>query len=517
MNMILKFIKILFFLLSLLVSSRKMYAQEGHFTQFFNAPVYVNPAEAGAEKDIIRVGLNYRRQWVKIASGFTTQALAADMRLGKFGYGVLVSNNNAGASSLVRSNFMFNIARKLMLDSNNILGMGVQVGFANQNFNASQLKFDNQYSNASGYDPNTGNGENFSGNNLTKFDGGFGFTFQNKSYSWKPKISVSFNHFFHPKYAFSEIGNTFSSRQLNTVIEVRKSLLDKLLFVPYVFVSKQRTATNLMLGSRFDYQLNYKQILHFGAAVRNKDALCAYVGATMGKYMLGFSYDANLSKLRPGSKTVGAWELSLCVKFSKPKKHKIEKDSVLVKIDSSVTDMPISVVPEPVDSAGLSKNKIDTARTKPLDKPLVAKAENQEKEKTEKDIDKKVDKVEPVKLSSINPNQIKKRHFVYFDTDKSVIKSEYKILLDGFVEELKNHQNFEVLVSGHTDSDGDGLYNIYLGQARAHEVMKYLVEKGVPVTSIKTFTYGKSSPLFENTQEHLKAKNRRVEVILVNE
>jgi len=58
------------------------YAQQGHFTQFFNAPLYVNPAEAGSE-DNIRVGFNFRRQWPSIVTGFTTRAINADMMIGK--------------------------------------------------------------------------------------------------------------------------------------------------------------------------------------------------------------------------------------------------------------------------------------------------------------------------------------------------------------------------------------------------------------------------------------------------
>ena len=47
-------------LLFIILGSNVSLAQQGHFTQFYNAPLFVNPAESGSE-DNIRVGFNFRR------------------------------------------------------------------------------------------------------------------------------------------------------------------------------------------------------------------------------------------------------------------------------------------------------------------------------------------------------------------------------------------------------------------------------------------------------------------------
>ena len=78
-------------------------AQDLHFTQFYNAPLKLNPANAGAFKGDLRVISNYRNQWSSIQSPFKTFAFSIDLPVFKYkwknsylGLGLDVVNDRAG-------------------------------------------------------------------------------------------------------------------------------------------------------------------------------------------------------------------------------------------------------------------------------------------------------------------------------------------------------------------------------------------------------------------------------------
>lgn len=502
-----------------LLSIHSLTGQEGQLSQFFNAPLYFNPAEAGASKNI-RVIANYRKQWQKINTGIITQALSADMPIGKFGLGLQIHSNSAGQSSLQRTNLMLTLARQIQIETNTFLGLGIQSGLVQYSVQ-DNFQFDNQYSTQTGYDPSLDNGENLGINNQKKFDGGFGLTLENKKYSWQPKASISFNHLISSRQILSNVGSLKSHALMNSSLEVYKSISPKVDVIPYIMLSKQNKSQNLQFGSRLGYKVSDKHKFFVGMAIRNRDALISYLGYDYKTNLIGLSYDANRSDLIPGSNGVGAWEISLKINLNKKVKNKSDKlnteDSTKIvltipdstKLDSNKTD-PIVVKLDSSKNTTKTKvsplEKIDSVRVLPSPS-LSIDSTKKTPQKNEETVD----------YHSINPDQIKKHFFVYFDHDKSTLIDTYKEKLDLFTASIDSLHNYTILVSGHTDSDGDSMYNIYLGQSRAQEVLQYLVEKGVHLKDIKTFTYGKTNPATDNNDDAHKALNRRVEIILVTE
>ena len=65
---------------------------------------------------------------------------------------------------------------------------------------------------------------------------------------------------------------------------------------------------------------------------------------------------------------------------------------------------------------------------------------------------------------------------------------------------------------GHTDNVGNDEFNMKLGQSRSDAIKKYLIDKGVKGSQIKTGSKGKSSPIESNETEEGRAKNRRTEL-----
>lgn len=291
-------------LLILQLVGKVSFGQQGHFTQFFNAPLYVNPAEAGAS-DNIRVGFNFRRQWPSIATGFTTKALNADMMIGKLGYGLIVSTNDAGQASLNRTNVLFNVAHHLNLNSKNRLSAGLQIGLSQYSLNTSDLQFDSQYTSGSGFNSNTSSGENFGSNSSSFLNTGLGLAFRNKS-KWNPTISLSIKNLIEPRINFVSVGNNTSLRQLNVFGEVNRKISPKVSLIPYLFFAAQSEASYLQSGLRVGYELASKEQLQFGLGLLKKDAVLAYVGIPLKSMRIGMSYDLNISKLSPATNGIGA-------------------------------------------------------------------------------------------------------------------------------------------------------------------------------------------------------------------
>ena len=70
----------------------------------------------------------------------------------------------------------------------------------------------------------------------------------------------------------------------------------------------------------------------------------------------------------------------------------------------------------------------------------------------------------------------------------------------------------KIIISGHTDSDGENAYNLELSEKRAEAVKKWLVAKGLRSDFIVSVGYGESRPIAANISNEGKSQNRRVEV-----
>lgn len=105
------------------------------------------------------------------------------------------------------------------------------------------------------------------------------------------------------------------------------------------------------------------------------------------------------------------------------------------------------------------------------------------------------------------------KRVIYFDFDKSDIKSEYRPTLQAHAEYLANHPSVHVRLEGHADERGTREYNIGLGERRANSVRAYLTLQGVSAGQIETISYGEERPVAMGHDESSWRLNRRVEIV----
>lgn len=101
---------------------------------------------------------------------------------------------------------------------------------------------------------------------------------------------------------------------------------------------------------------------------------------------------------------------------------------------------------------------------------------------------------------------------INFKTGSAELLASSNFELDKIVTVLETNLNFKVEIIGHTDSDGNESENIKLSIDRANQVAKYLIDKGVSATRIKSRGEGSKIPIKDNSTPEGKAKNRRVEL-----
>lgn len=105
---------------------------------------------------------------------------------------------------------------------------------------------------------------------------------------------------------------------------------------------------------------------------------------------------------------------------------------------------------------------------------------------------------------------------VEFDFDKATLRPENRELLSRIAGVLLTSMGYRVEIHGHTDDIGSSEYNQKLSERRAEAVMNYLVDTGIDPKIVDTKGHGKTSPVVPGTTPKARAKNRRVEIGIID-
>ncbi|HBH61670.1 MAG TPA: chemotaxis protein MotB [Nitrospiraceae bacterium] len=135
---------------------------------------------------------------------------------------------------------------------------------------------------------------------------------------------------------------------------------------------------------------------------------------------------------------------------------------------------------------------------------------------------------EEIKKGEIQVKQLKDKltltmvEKILFDSGKADIKVNGKKVLDRVAEILKNITDKQIKIEGHTDNVPIGATlagkfptNWELSTARATTVVRYLQEKGVSPAFLNAAGYSEYKPVESNETDEGKAKNRRIEIVLI--
>jgi len=106
---------------------------------------------------------------------------------------------------------------------------------------------------------------------------------------------------------------------------------------------------------------------------------------------------------------------------------------------------------------------------------------------------------------------------VLFEFDSAELKPEGREKLAKISGVMVIAKGYTLKVEGHTDSVGTDHYNLELSRARAESVRDYLLEQSVHSEAISVEAFGESRPIASNQIAAGREKNRRVEIVVVEE
>jgi type IX secretion system PorP/SprF family membrane protein len=164
-----------FLLLICCFSMLKGRAQDNVYSQFFNAPIYLNPALNGQFDGDLRVTANYRNQWSSVGN-LNYMNASIDYNIPRFGGGVglMLNRSNEGTAAFVR-NSIAGVYSYSVGSDNYTLSFGLQAGITNRQVDFSKLIFADQIDARAGYmQGSASNAEVPVFNNKYFFDSGLG-------------------------------------------------------------------------------------------------------------------------------------------------------------------------------------------------------------------------------------------------------------------------------------------------------------------------------------------------------
>lgn len=341
--------RLLLHIIVLLFVANNLCAQDPHFTQINRVPSFYNPAAAGNGVEHIRLTMLYRNQWASVTSPFVTQGFFFDKQVGKVGLGANLVNNSAGEAGIRQLLLNGILNYRFDFDKNHFTA-GMQVGLIQKSFDPSKMTFDDQYLPDQGYDPSNATSETFSYTKVTRPDLGMGlFWTHGKPGADRvlPFAGISAQHILQPKETFILDANTVPIK-FNAQAGVGIHVNDEVQITPSVLYVKQQNSSELMAGAVVRLPLQERNMVEGGIYYRHGDAMSLYGGYQWNNFLLGASYDVNISGLTRGP---GAFELTLTyIPKAKIKKQPEKKPSKPVAIKKPAPVKKPLTVTKPIES-----------------------------------------------------------------------------------------------------------------------------------------------------------------------
>ncbi len=289
--------------------------QDIHFSQYFNSPLNVNPAQTGNFEGDWRAVVNYRDQWSALNLPYRTTMASFDQQLSinheHLSVGGYLINDRSG-NPVLKTNMVFISGAYYKTINNHHLSAGLQIGYVLKKIDQITLN-ENWVQSKGSFDPNQ-----YPDDMLSYLDMNFGVNWKYRINRFDLEAGFALFHINHPKESF--FGDRSSRSPMRSVLDVsaKTDIADGLYVKPGVLLYSLRGARDIMLGSQAGVAVQGNRYnvrdIHGGLyfrATNPADALIAMLGVQVHKFAINFSYDVNVSSLNKYTNSRGAFELSI--------------------------------------------------------------------------------------------------------------------------------------------------------------------------------------------------------------
>jgi type IX secretion system PorP/SprF family membrane protein len=326
MRNLIPFFRSLICLSAWLVLAHTSYAQDLHFSQFFEAPLLRNPSLAGIFTGDYRIQGVYRDQWNSITNAYRTASFNGEYKapVGRSNdfltIGLQILYDKAGTAGLTTNEIFpaLNYHKSLSDVKTMYLSLGFMGGYVDKYIDRSKITTNAQYVGGA-YNPSLPDGETFPTPAIHYWDGSVGMSF-NTTFGVDQKSSMflgaAYHHLNRPKNSFYQDAST----ELDPKFVFSAGIKTPVNEYSYVTIqadhSRQGTAVETIGGLMYSYLLgdfvdDPRYVLSLGAFLRWKDAFIPVIKLDMLPLSIGISYDVNVSPLQTVSQGRGGFELSI--------------------------------------------------------------------------------------------------------------------------------------------------------------------------------------------------------------
>ena len=327
----------------LLVFAGRTFAQDLHYTQFYNTPINFNPSLTGIYNGDQRYMVSIRDQWRAIPIPYFTLTGSYDMKFyprqwqkSFFSAGVVFNYDLQGDAALNLSNLNLSGSYSYVLSKKNLITVGGLIGIASRGFSDENLKWAAQYDPISGtYDANRPTLELLENYRFNFLETGLGL-----NYRWqqtgRTHVTVGAAAFhlnrpaqdFHDgvssarlarlgvRYALHGVGNVKIAGPLDLQVNALYQRQNE--YEEFVLGGLIKIYLNQQRGKMFEF--------HLGSSYRFGDAIIPTIAVQYNDWYVGFNYDVNVSALDSYINHRGGPELHISYIFKRvptPKAFKI--------------------------------------------------------------------------------------------------------------------------------------------------------------------------------------------------
>lgn len=309
-------------LLIVLMQSFASFAQDHLYSQFFNSPLYLNPALTGQFKADLRMNLIYRNQWTAVPGTLSYVSGSIDWNIPRFGGGIglLFTRSSEGTAYLDKTN-LSGLYSYSIGSEDFVLSFGLQAGFTQRKIDYNKLIFDDQLDPTIGVIPGaTSAATQLPFNNKFYFDTGIGTNLVIGEFN----IGAALQHVNQPNESFTGLPAKLPMR-INTHVSYRLNLDpfenmdddDKSYVIPSIVYYRQDQFQSYSIGMQYKRRginvgLSYRSGAKTGpSAVVLSLIFDLFINKEGGeKLRFGFSHDAAAQGLTYGN-TAGSTEGSI--------------------------------------------------------------------------------------------------------------------------------------------------------------------------------------------------------------
>lgn len=344
-NRILKYLPAgLYCVLLILSFSAGVKAQDVHFSQFFEAPLWRNPSLAGLFNGDIRFQGVYRTQWGAVTVPYQTGSFNGEykMPVGSgddfLTLGAQVVFDRAGTTRFTTTSLLpaINFHKALSTEKNTYLSLGFMGGMVQRSIDRSKITTSSQYD-GSGFNQFLDINEDIADYNTVYGDASVGMSLSSQIGESEYDnffVGAAYHHFNRPVNSFYRNPGIELQPKWVYSLGVRMGLTPNTYLDIQSDFTKQGSYTEIMAGAMVGFGLSGYDFnesvynIHFGAFTRWGDALIPVVKIDFIPFTAAFSYDINISQLRTVSQGMGGFEFSLSYRGFL-ERHNSSKNAIL--------------------------------------------------------------------------------------------------------------------------------------------------------------------------------------------